>query len=236
MILEIIYRDEHLIAINKPHGLLVHKSFIAANATEFAMQILRDQIGMRVTPVHRLDRKTSGVLLFALTDQANKCMNLQFSEGKVLKKYIAVVRGYTQNEGRIDYPIIKENGQMQEAFTNYRTIEKVEINKPLGKHQTQRYSLLEVIPETGRMHQIRRHLDHIRHPIIGDRHHGCNKQNRFFKEQWNMMSMLLHAAELSFLHPISGEKLVIVAEFQSEFMRALKFLSFTNDKVKSYLL
>ena len=230
MNLEIIYRDEQLIAINKPHGLLVHKSKLAADASEFAIQLLRNQIGQRVTPVHRLDRKTGGVLLFALTDEANKAMNALFEGNAVHKKYLALVRGFTPDEERIDYALRKENGNLQEAVTNYRTLERVEIPVSLGKHLTQRYSLLAVKPETGRMHQIRKHLDHIRHPIIGDRPHGCNKQNRLFKEKWQMTTMLLHASELDFIHPFTGEQIIISATIQNEFERTLAFLGF---KLKS---
>lgn len=232
MELEIVYRDECLIAINKPHGLLVHKSFIASDVSEFAIQILRNQIGQRVTPVHRLDRKTGGVLLFALTDDANKIMNSMFAENRVHKIYHAIVRGYTADNERIDYPLIKEeNGVFQEAVTNYETIEKVELPIPHGLFQTSRYSLVEVKPDTGRMHQIRRHFDHIRHPIIGDRAHGCNKQNRLFKQKWDMTTMLLHASEIEFIHPYKFEMINIKAPLQGEFVRTMDFLGFHSLKI-----
>lgn len=226
MELEIVYRDEYMVAINKPHGLLVHKSFIAADATEFAVQMLRDQIGQHVTPVHRLDRKTSGVLLFALNAEVNRALNIQFDRGEPSKTYWALVRGFTADSETIDYPLMKENGQMQEAVTEYKTLQRVEIPVALGKHQTQRYSLVEVKPQTGRMHQIRKHFDHIRHPIIGDRPYGCNKQNKLFLERWNMKTMLLHASELTVQHPISGENLSIRASIHSEFQRSIQFLGF----------
>lgn len=226
MELEIVYRDVYLVAINKPHGLLVHKSFIAADATEFAVQKLRDQIGQHVTPVHRLDRKTSGVLLFALNADVNRALNIQFDRGEPSKTYWAVVRGFTPDSETIDYPLMKENGQMQEAVTEYKTLQRVEIPVALGKHQTQRYSLVEVKPQTGRMHQIRKHFDHIRHPIIGDRPYGCNKQNKLFLERWNMKTMLLHASELTVQHPISGENLSIRASIHAEFQRSIQFLGF----------
>lgn len=229
MELEIIYRDEHLVAINKPHGLLVHKSKIAAEATEFAIQILRNHLGQRVTPVHRLDRKTGGVLLFALTDEANKAMNARFEANAVHKKYLALVRGYTLDEERVDYPLRKENGNLQEAITNYRTLERVEVPIAFGKHQTQRYSLVEVKPETGRMHQIRKHFNHLRHPIIGDRPHGCNKQNKLFLEKWEMTTMLLHASQVEFIHPFTGESIIVSAKIQTEFERTLGFLGFIAD-------
>jgi tRNA pseudouridine65 synthase len=226
MELEIVYRDEYIVAINKPHGLLVHKSFIAADATEFAVQMLRDQIGQHVTPVHRLDRKTSGVLLFALNAEVNRALNIQFDRGEPSKTYWAVVRGFTPDSETIDYPLMKENGQMQEAVTEYKTLQRVEIPVALGKHQTQRYSLVEVKPQTGRMHQIRKHFDHIRHPIIGDRPYGCNKQNKLFLERWSMKTMLLHASELTVQHPISGENLSIRASIHTEFQRSIQFLGF----------
>lgn len=226
MILEIIYQDEDLVVINKPHGLLVHRSPIAADATEFAIQILRDQIGQRVTPVHRLDRKTSGILIFALSDEANKHLNAQFMAGTVQKKYLAIVRGYTAEEELIDYPLKKENGAIQEALTHYRTLQRVELPIVLGKHPTQRYSLIEVQPKTGRLHQIRKHMDHLRHPIIGDRPHGCNKQNKLFKERWNVLTMQLHASEIEFEHPKSGKMIKIEASMQPEMQDIYKILGF----------
>src|ERR1700709_1690843 len=122
--LDIIYRNEHLIAINKPHGLLVHRSSIAADVEDFALQLLRDQIGQWVNPVHRIDRKTGGVLLFALDKQVEAAMQKQFAENLVKKKYLAIVRGHTEDSGEIDYPLRKENGTLQEAFTSYQTLKK----------------------------------------------------------------------------------------------------------------
>jgi tRNA pseudouridine65 synthase len=226
--LEIIYHDANLVAINKPPGLLVHRTSIAADADEFAIQVLRNQIGQKVTPVHRLDRKTSGVLVFALDIESNRNLNEQFLCGEVKKTYWAIVRGYTPDFGTIDYPLKKENGTFQEAITHFKTIKRTEVPVPLGKHQTQRYSLVKVKPETGRMHQIRKHFAHIFHPVIGDRPHGCNKQNRLFKEQWQMTQMLLHAQSIQFKHPINDELIRIVADVPDDFLRMLKILAFEN--------
>ena len=222
--LEILFRDEHLIAINKPHGLLVHRSSIARDAEEFALQLLRDQIGHWVNPVHRLDRKTSGILLFALDKQTETLMHHQFAENLVEKKYLAIVRGYTPDEQEIDYPLRKENGVLQEAFTRYITLDRAELDIPLGNHPSSRYSFVQVTPTTGRMHQIRKHFGHILHPIIGDRPHGCNKQNRFFKENWDMTTMLLHASQLKFNHPVTKDVIHIHAPLQDEFNRVKKIM------------
>lgn len=219
--LDILYRDEHLIAINKPHGLLVHRSSIAADAEQFALQLLRDQIGQKVYPVHRIDRKTAGVLLFALDKDTEIAMQQQFMRDEVSKRYLAIVRGHTPDAEEIDYPLRKENGTLQDAFTSYTTLKRTELDVPLGAHSTSRYSLISVAPKTGRMHQIRKHMAHVFHPIIGDRTHGCNKQNRLFKEKWQMETMLLHAAELRFNHPVSGEVISISAVLQPEFAAAM---------------
>lgn len=223
--LEIIYQDEHLAVINKPHGLLVHQSPIARDAEEFALQLLRDQIGQNVWPAHRLDRKTGGLLLFSLSKEANALAQQLFRENQIKKKYLAIVRGHTPDEMEIDYPLKKENGVVQEAFTFFKTLQKTEIDTPLGKHPTSRYSLVEAEPQTGRMHQLRKHFAHIHHPIIGDRPHGCNKQNKLFKETWKMDTMLLHASELQFIHPFSKEKIHLKAQLQSEFIRVVKLLN-----------
>jgi len=227
--LEILYQDEHLVAINKPHGLLVHRTKIATETDVFALQLLRDQINKRVYPNHRLDRKTGGVLLFGLNEDIHRAMQQQFAERKVKKKYLAIVRGYTSDEESIDYPLKKENGNLQEAITNYQTLDRVELDIPFGKHQTSRYSLLEVYPQTGRFHQIRKHLAHIHHPIIADRPHGDNQQNKMFKEKFGLMTMMLHAKELDFAHPIFNEKIVIIANVQSEFRRIIIELGFNYD-------
>ncbi|WP_121810819.1 pseudouridine synthase [Mucilaginibacter kameinonensis] len=222
--LEIIYRDEHLIAINKPHGLLVHRSSIAADASEFALQLLRDQIGTKVNPVHRIDRKTGGILLFAFNKEVEIAMQKAFMENQVSKKYLAIVRGYTPYTEDIDYPLRKENGTLQDAFTTYTTLKRAELDIAFGKHPTSRYSLVEAVPTTGRMHQLRKHLSHIFHPIIGDRTHGCNKQNKLFLEQWEMTTMLLHASELMFKHPVGGEEIKIEAGLQPEFKRVMEIM------------
>ncbi|KAF0128971.1 MAG: tRNA pseudouridine65 synthase [Bacteroidetes bacterium] len=224
--LHILHSDDHLVAINKPHGLLVHKSMIAADASEFAIQLLRDQLGRRVYPAHRLDRKTAGVLLFALDHETDSLMQQQFMRHETVKVYHAIVRGFMDEEGVIDYPLVNEKGQSQEAVTHYRRLKTAELEIPSSGFNTSRFSLVEVRPLTGRMHQIRKHLAHVFHPIIGDRPHGCNKQNRLFLEHWNHNDMLLHAVSLEFTHPVSGEKLKITASYQDSFQHIMKVMGF----------
>ncbi|MFU1858270.1 pseudouridine synthase [Sphingobacterium sp. NGMCC 1.201703] len=225
MSLEILYEDESIVAINKPHGLLVHRSSIARDTSEFALQILRDQLGKTVYPAHRLDRKTGGVLLFSLNKETDQYLQKSFQEHQIDKKYLALLRGFAPEEGLIDYPLKKENGTIQEAQTSFRLLAKSELDIPFGKFPTSRYSLVEANPLTGRMHQLRRHFAHIFYPIIGDRPHGCNKQNKFWKENYQMDTMLLHASELTFRHPQSGETIHIKAAIQSEFQKVLGILN-----------
>ncbi len=226
--LDILFRNENLVAINKPNGLLVHRSPIASDADVFAVQLLRDQLGQRVYPVHRLDRKTSGVLLFALDEAMNSEMQRRFMNGEVAKTYHAIVRGHTPGEGEIDYPLKRDDGVVQDAVTIFKTLQHTEVPFAVGKHPTSRYSLVKLNPATGRMHQLRKHMAHIMHPIIGDRPHGCNKQNRYFKEHLDMMQMMLHAVSLEFSDPAGGGAISIEAPYQPEFLRMLDVLGLAS--------
>ncbi|MBE8712980.1 pseudouridine synthase [Sphingobacterium hungaricum] len=223
--LELLYEDEDLVAINKPHGLLVHRTSIAGDAKEFALQLLRDQIGQKVYPAHRLDRKTGGILLFSKNKEMDSLIQQDFANQKIDKKYIAVLRGFVPDQKLIDYPLKKENGTEQEAQTYFSILGQSELDIPFGKHPTSRYSLVEANPVTGRMHQIRKHFAHIFHPIIGDRPHGCNKQNKFWKETFEMDTMLLHAKSLNFIHPVSKQEISIESQVQPEFARVLNLLN-----------
>jgi tRNA pseudouridine65 synthase len=231
--LEIVYRDESLIAINKPAGLLVHRSRIDTHETRFAIQMVRDQIGQRVYPIHRLDKPTSGILLFALdSDMARRMAELFIDDG-VEKRYLAVVRGYTPEQDVIDYPLKEELDKMtdaradknkaaQPAVTEYRRLSTVELPYDVGRYATARYSLLEVIPRTGRKHQIRRHMKHIFHPIVGDTTHGDGKHNRLFRDEFHCYRLLLAATHLSFVHPVSGAKVAICAAVDREYERIIE--------------
>ncbi|MEG0697419.1 MAG: pseudouridine synthase [Algoriella sp.] len=223
--LEILYQDEYIIAINKPRGLLVHKSFYARDAKIFAIQELRNQIGgQHVYPIHRLDRKTSGVLLFALDKEALKIMNDRFATREVEKKYLAILRGWSPDELTIDYDLTNDDGVKQNAITYFRRLQKAEIELEFNNHPTSRYSLVEAIPETGRMHQLRKHFKHILHPILGSRPHGCNKQNKLWLENFELKGMMLHAHQLVFNHPITNERITLNATINEEFEKVADIL------------
>lgn len=228
MELEIIYQDKYLVAINKPHGLLVHRSSIAADVNVFALQLLRDQLGRHVYPIHRLDRKTAGVLLFALNPEVVPVLQEQFNTHTIYKEYWAITRGWFPDKVDLDYPLKNERGNEQSAVTLFKNLEHVEINFPFGKHSTSRYSLIQAFPKTGRTHQIRKHLAHLRHPIIADRPHGCNKQNKLFKDKWDVTTMMLVAKRLKLKHPITHAKFKIEAELSQEFIKVLKLIGVTK--------
>ena len=225
--LEVIYRDNWLIAINKPPGLLVHRTNISADST-VALQMLRDQIGRRVYPVHRLDRPTSGVLLFALDSDTARRLNTAFSARAIEKDYLAVTRGYTAVEGLIDYPLCERREQApQPAVTRYTRLDTVELPISIGRYATGRYSLVLAAPETGRMHQIRKHFAHIRHPIIGDTTHGEGRHNRLFRQRFDCHRLLLHAWRLGLAHPIDGKPLQLTAPPTEDFFSVIKALGWS---------
>ncbi|MFN2350113.1 MAG: pseudouridine synthase [Thioalkalivibrio sp.] len=200
----ILYQDGDLVVINKPDGMLVHRSPISRDEV-FVLQCLRDQICQRVFPVHRLDRPTSGALLFGLNREATRGLAGQFESGTVEKRYLAVVRGYTDDAGLIDHPLSHEDRpEPRDAVTRYRRLATVELDIPVGRYPSSRYSLVEVHPGTGRMHQIRRHFKHIFHPLIGDTTYGEGRHNRMFREHFGIERLLLHASRVKLRHPVTG--------------------------------
>ncbi len=216
MSLPILYRDERYIAVSKPPNLLVHRSPISRDET-FLLQRLRDQIGRRVYPVHRLDRPTSGVIVFGLDSEAAAALCGEFEGRGVDKRYLAVARGWTDEQGLIDYPLREEKWmEEQQAQTEYRRLATVRLPIPVGRYPEARYSLLEVRPLTGRYHQIRKHFHHISHPLVGDTTHGEGRHNRLFREHFGINRLLLHASSLRFRHPYSGEELTIAAPLGEE--------------------
>lgn len=207
--LSVLYRDRYYVAVYKPAGLLVHRTRIAAGE-QFAMQLLRDQLGCWVYPVHRLDRPACGVLLFALQPESARRMVRLFEQRTVVKSYLVVARGYTAAAECIDYPLQEEPGRArQSAVTCYRRLRQVELPFAVGRYPSARYSLLRVVPETGRRHQIRKHLKHIFHPVVGDTTHGDGAHNRFFRRHFECGRLLLMAASLSFRHPFGDTEVHI---------------------------
>lgn len=234
-LLEILHEDESLVIVNKTSGLLVHATSIDPHETQFAMQILRDQIGQKVFTVHRLDKATSGALIFAKSSEVAKLIGEEFLHQRVTKKYLAVVRGKFENETFIDHPLreiqdrksdqkAQKSKAPQAAQTHIKSLATVELLMAVGRYPTSRYSLIEATPRTGRKHQIRRHLKHISHPIIGDVNYGSGEHNRFFQKHFENRRLLLACTHLEFTHPLTQKRMNIEAPLAPEFSKTLQQL------------
>ena len=267
--LPLLYRDEHLVAVHKPSGLLVHRSMIDRHETRFALQIVRDQIGQRVYPVHRLDKGTSGVLLFALDESSARQLGQSFDNGLVDKRYLAVVRGWAPESGVIDHPLrriddaygspltaasksgvgrkfLQVDGApsaardavdspqrlaAQPAVTHFQCLAGAEIAERVEAEQrfpTTRYSLLALQPVTGRQHQLRRHLKHIAHPIIGDATYGKGIHNRFIAQRVGVSRLLLACLAMSFPHPLDARPIRVLARPDEAMRQAMRQLGWDD--------
>jgi tRNA pseudouridine65 synthase len=233
--MNILYRDPWLVAVYKPCGLLVHRSRIDREADRFALQLVRDQLGRRVYPVHRLDKATDGVLLFALDPATAGALTSAFQARRVAKTYVAVVRGYTAEAGVIDHPLrerlepctdalARTDKAPQSAITEYRRLATRELPWPVDRYPTARYSLVTLRPRTGRKHQLRRHLKHIAHPIVGDTTYGKGPHNRLFRDRLRCHRLLLSAVELTLPHPRTGTRLTLCAQLDTSFSEVLEGL------------
>lgn len=230
----ILYQDDSLIAINKPRGVSVHRSALDSHSDTYALQLARQATGARVFPVHRLDKATSGVLLFALTQSMASKMAALFRDKGVQKRYLAVVRGFIPENGVIDHPLTAiadkriqgsvKNNAPHPAITAFKRLATVELDHAVDKYPTSRYSLVELRPETGRRHQLRRHMAHLSHPIIGDTVYGKGKHNLFFREKYGCTGLLLCAVELAFTHPETGRLLTISVQPDDLFQSLCKKL------------
>ncbi|MEZ4701270.1 MAG: pseudouridine synthase [Rhodothermales bacterium] len=228
MVLPVLYHDAHYVAIDKPSGLLVHRTYLDQRERRFALQCLRDQLGRLVYPIHRLDKPASGVLLFALHPEAAQRMTSAFAEKAVEKRYLAIVRGHPDDAGVIDHPLKALRDKRFEspvaagtppapALTRYRTLARSECPFAISKYPTSRYALVEAETETGRYHQVRRHFNHIHHPLIGDQKHGDYRHNRFFREQLGCDRLLLHAAWMRVAHPFEERTIEVAAPMPADF-------------------
>lgn len=236
MTLSILYQDDDLIAINKPSGLLMHRSLIDKYETQFAVQLLREQLGQAVYPVHRLDKPTSGVLLFALNPEAVRRLSTTWEQ--VEKTYWAVTRGKVK-DSLIDHAITTKpdkgdnftEPKIQSAQTVVSVLSTRTLDVGFGKqamdYPTTDFSWVEVKPKTGRKHQIRKHLKHINHPIVGDTRYGRGEINRYFRQQYQINRLLLHCRTITFPHPVNQQIIEVTADLDACWLNVLNRLSFT---------
>jgi len=248
-VLDVLYQDEHIVAVNKPSGLFVHKSFMDRHERYFALQLVRDMVGQYVYPLHRLDRPTSGVLLFALNQDMARAMGELFTNHDINKTYFAITRGHLLGEHYVDHPLkekldklgdkfVNEEKEAQSAQTSLIGIDTATLPIPVGKYDTVRYSLVKLMPKTGRRHQLRRHLSHLRYPIIGDINYGDNKQNPFFAQHFDVKRLMLHAKQVQFVHPVTKKQVTIDAPYDAQWQEIFKQLDwqkhcFKKEKVSN---
>jgi len=214
--LTVLYRDRDLLLIDKPSGLIVHRGWARDHRT--ALRLARELAGCWVYPAHRLDRATSGVLAFALSPEVASVLSAAFAAGEVDKRYLALTRGLVAESGLIDHAIAKRpGGERRAARTSYRRLGCFE-----------RYSWVEACPHTGRLHQVRRHLKHISHPIIGDTRYGDGAHNRAFRARFGLHRLALHAAALRFRHPVTGQMLSVQAPLPPDLLGPLSAMGLSG--------
>ena len=219
----ILFQDEHLVVVDKPSGLMVHPSAEATDR-ETCLSVLRRQTGQFVYPLHRLDRGTSGVLMMGFSGEIARLTHKEFAARRIAKRYLAVVRGWVEEEVTYDRPLKKRDGSGErvEAVTHIRPLGKGILPIPSGNFSSTRYSLVEAKPETGRRHQIRRHLSYNDHPILGDAVHGDGRYNKILRRVFGIYHLLLHAREITFPHPIERDPITISAPVPEDFARVMK--------------
>jgi tRNA pseudouridine65 synthase len=214
--MDLLRATERWVAIDKPAGLVVHRGE-RTREEPAVLQLVRDAVGRRVYPVHRLDRATSGVLVLALDPEAARHLVGEFTARRVEKSYVAIVRGWIDERGVVDYALLEEGAATPaDAVTEYERVATFEVPVPVGRYASARYSLLIARPRTGRMHQLRRHFAHLRHPIVGDVRYGEGRHNRMFREHFGVHRLLLHAQRLAFAD-LDGSPVELEAPLPSAF-------------------
>lgn len=231
---DILYRDDSLLILNKPASVPVHGGRILEDNPDTLLSMARELTGAMVHAVHRLDRPVSGANLLTFNKTALAELGTQFEQRRIKKKYLAIARGWLNDSGTIDYPLLpprderKANSTAKPALTHYRCLGHAEIPADFPPYPTARYSLLELEPHTGRRHQLRRHLKHVSHHIAGDTTYGRGEHNRLFRERFGCSRLLLHSLSLEFDHPESGKKLCIQAPLDAPFSGVLDALGWAG--------
>lgn len=233
----ILHVDDDLVAVHKPSRLFVHRTDLDRSVDDCALGRTRDALGGGfLYPVHRLDRGTSGLLIFARSPEAQRDLAAQFAARLVLKQYLAIVRGWPPVEGRIEAPlarldadgVARRDEPAQEAETRYRRLATAEVPVAVDRYPTSRYALVVVEPKSGRRHQIRRHLRKLGHPLIGDTTYGNATHNRFFRTHLGVHRLLLAATALRIRRPATGEPLALNAPLAEDFLGAASALGWSD--------
>ena len=231
MEIPIIYQDEYILCVAKPNNMLVHHAHHSRNMSDekSLLQLLDEQVGGKFYPIHRLDRKTSGIILLAKeTKYVSKFQDL-FTANEITKTYYGVVRGFSPETKIIDSPVKGRDANVhKEALTHLKTLAQVTLDVPVKPYDSSRYSLVELLPKTGRMHQLRVHTNKISHPLIGDAKYGDKNHDVMFDENFGWKNMFLHAGKLEFKHPFTEEELILKAYFLEDWVSLFKAFSWKN--------
>lgn len=231
MSLEIIYQDSYCLLVTKPNNVLVHHAHHSRNKIDekSLVQLIEDQLGSRYFPIHRLDRKTSGIILLASKKEYVSTFQALFTNKEIKKVYYGVVRGYSQENRIIDSPVKGRDALVyKEAETHLKRLDKIELNIPVKPYDSSRYSLVELTPTTGRMHQLRIHMNKLSTPLINDPKYGDKNHDTMYGEQFGWTNLFLHAGSLAFTHPFSNQELVLKSSFPNDWIQLFEKFYWKN--------
>nr|WP_298993133.1 pseudouridine synthase [uncultured Polaribacter sp.] len=231
MSLEIIFEDEYILCVNKPNNVLVHHAHLSRNVADedSLLQLIEAQKALKVYPIHRLDRKTSGIILLAKQKEYVADFQSLFTNNTIQKTYYGVVRGFSPETKIIDSPVKGRDAKVhKDALTELNTLAKITLNIPVKPYDSSRYSLVELLPKTGRMHQLRVHMNKISHPLIGDAKYGDKNHDLMYENQFGFNNLFLHAGQLEFTHPFTNEKLVLKATFPKDWLSLFEKFDWSN--------
>lgn len=231
MSLEIIFEDDYIICVNKPNNVLVHHAFLSRNVgdEDSLLQIIDKELGIKVYPIHRLDRKTSGLILLAKEKEHVSRFQELFTTKQIQKTYFGVVRGFSPESKTIDSPVKGRDANVhKEALTYLKTLANITLNIPVKPYDSSRYSLVEFLPQTGRMHQLRVHSNKISHPLIGDAKYGDKNHDIMFDNNFGWKNLFLHAGKLEFIHPFSSEKMMLKGTFPKDWLELFEEFKWEN--------
>jgi tRNA pseudouridine65 synthase len=236
MSLEIIYQDEYILCVTKPNNVLVHHAYHSRNMADESslLQLVENQLGIKTYPIHRLDRKTSGIILLAKEKMYVSKFQELFTNTQIQKIYFGIVRGFAPDTKIIDSPVKGRDANVhKEALTELTTLEKITLDIPVKPYDSSRYSLVQMFPKTGRMHQLRVHCNKISHPLIGDAKYGDKNHDTMFAENFNCKNLFLHAGLLEFIHPFHHKKMILKSSFPKDWLTIFETFSWSNPLLKS---
>ncbi|MHB0755353.1 pseudouridine synthase [Polaribacter sp. M15] len=234
MSLEIIFEDDYLLCLSKPNNVLVHHAYHSRNVADEAslLQIIKNETDLKVYPIHRLDRKTSGIILLAKEKEYVAKFQELFTNDVIQKTYFGVVRGFSPDVKTIDSPVKGRDANVhKDALTELKTLANITLDIPVKPYDSSRYSLVQLSPKTGRMHQLRVHMNKISHPLIGDAKYGDKNHDVMYAENFGWQNLFLHAGKLEFTHPFTSEKLILQASFPKNWLALFDEFDWENPLV-----